>query len=125
VTYIDLRQLGLAIKAREISDTLGMLCFQGYLMPTFFLHTTFWGISQQIQKHEHGKKELHNREMERNHAASTIVLACNLMAHLVENTDSFYKLDAKEYCAKIAAAIGLIGKELLGGETEPQAAPQP
>jgi hypothetical protein len=104
----------LPTQAREISDTLGMLCFQGYLMPTFFLHTTFWGISQQIHEHEHGTKELHNRQMERDHATSAIVLACNLMAHLAENTVLFYKLDAKEHCAKIADATGLIGKELRG-----------
>ncbi|MGO9097463.1 MAG: DUF5677 domain-containing protein [Bryobacteraceae bacterium] len=37
-------------QAREIHEQLGQICFLGYLMPTFFLHTTHWGITQQMKE---------------------------------------------------------------------------
>jgi hypothetical protein len=111
-------------QAREISEALGALCFQGYLMPTFFLHTTFWGISQQIRVHENGKKELHNREVEIHHAERAIVIACNLMAQLAFGINEFYKLAAEEQCDRITGAVNVIGKELLVQEkVEPPATP--
>jgi hypothetical protein len=33
-------------QAREVAEELGLLCFQSYLIPTFFLHTTFWGTTR-------------------------------------------------------------------------------
>jgi hypothetical protein len=42
-------------QASEISDPLRWRCFNAYLRPTFYLHSTFVGITWQTQKGEEGK----------------------------------------------------------------------
>lgn len=112
-------------QAREIGEALGTLCFHGYLMPTFFLHTTFWGISQQMKWHESGKKELHNPELERDHAARAIVIATNLMAQLACSINDYYKLYKPQQCENIMSAVNQIGKDILAPtENEPESRPQ-
>ena len=101
---------------RSISETLRLLCFQSYLMPTFFLHTTFWGINQQISKQASGRMELHNQELENEHSFRALLLACNLLALFAENINSFFKLDAEKQYEAIADAVGRIGRELTGSQ---------
>lgn len=100
-------------QAREISKELGDYCFRGYLMPTFFLHTTFWGIGQQIREHADGKFVLQTRENEFHHATGTVIIACNLMKHLAEGMNEYYGLEAVEACTKISNAVDGVGEELL------------
>jgi uncharacterized protein DUF5677 len=106
-------------QAAEIHDDLRLLCFSAYLMPTFFLHTTHWGVSQQVIHWGDGTKQLHNREAELKYADKAIALACNLMAHFASSYNAFFKLDCEAHCTKIADAVNLIGKELLSGEANP------
>jgi hypothetical protein len=100
-------------QARELSDMLGTLCFQGYLIPTFFLHTTFWGVTQQLRDVENGKRKLHHIGSERHFAARGIVIAVNLMGHLAYSANDYFQLNAKDNCDRIMAAVNTIGKELL------------
>jgi len=103
----------LPTQAGEVNELLRKLCFHGYLMPTFFLHTTFWGIKQQTTEHDNGKLELHNRENELEHAARSVVIACNLMGHLAYAVDEYYKLNSQTLCDKIMKGVDQIGKELF------------
>jgi hypothetical protein len=105
-------------QAREINEELGAMCFRSYLMPTFFLHTTFWGIEQQTIEDKDGKFTLLTSESERRHAAGTLVMACNLMKHLAEGTNQYYALNASASCVQIEKAVGQIAEGLLPGEPE-------
>ena len=105
-------------QAREVVPELGLVCFQSYLMPTFFLHTTLWGISQQIREHENGKRELHNKEMERAFAQRAVVLASTLMGHLAYGVLEHLKLELREASARMMEAIKSIGRELTKADLE-------
>jgi hypothetical protein len=107
-------------QASEVNEGLTTLCFYGYLMPTFFLHTTLWGISQQMKQHEDGRFELHNRESERKHADLAIFIASNLIGLLAISTVNFYKLAAEEAAKKITDAVNAIGNKLMPSEPAPQ-----
>jgi len=100
-------------QAREINEVIAALGFQGYLMPTFFLHTTFWGIAQQLREQPDGILELHNRESELHHASQAIVFAGTLMAHLASSINKFYELDNQAACDRIENAVGSISDALM------------
>jgi hypothetical protein len=120
-------------QARELSEMLGTLCFQGYLIPTFFLHTTFWGVTQQLRDIENGKLKLHDIESERHFAARAIVIAANLMSHLAFSASDYFQLSAKDNCERIADAVNTIGEVLVvnvekdtSGDDQPtELAPEP
>jgi hypothetical protein len=115
----------LPTQAGEVNKLLRKLCFHGYLMPTFFLHTTFWGIKEQTTEHQDGKMELHNRENELEHAARSVVIACNLIGHLAYAVNEYYKLNKQTICDDIMNGVDQIGKELFSvignaSQQEPQ-----
>ena len=100
-------------QAREIHEQLGQICFQGYLMPTFFLHTTLWGITQQMKEHPNGTVELHNVSVESHYASRAIIFGATLMTHLADATSRFFSLGDAERKA-IEHAVGIITQELIG-----------
>ena len=111
-------------QAREVVPELGLLCFQTYMMPTFFLHTTLWGISQQIKEHENGKRELHNKEMERGYAQKAVLLSSVLMGHLASGLLEHFKFEMRETSERMMEAIKSIGRELSKEDLE-SAVPPP
>lgn len=100
-------------QAREIHEQLGHICFESYLMPTFFLHTTLWGITKQMKEHPEGTRELHNESVESHYATRAIIFAATLMTHLADATSRFFSLGETERKA-IEDAVGIITKELIG-----------
>ena len=100
-------------QAREIHEQLGQICFQGYLMPTFFLHTTLWGITQQMKEHLDGTVELHNVSVESHYASRAIIFGATLMTHLADATSRFFSVGEAERKA-IEHAVGIITQELIG-----------
>jgi hypothetical protein len=106
-------------QARELDEELGLLGFQSYLMPTFFLHTTFWSIAQQIKEYEGGKRELHNKGMERDYAKKAVVFATTLMGHLVSGSLEFFHLELKEISEQMMNAVRSIGRDLVNMDAEP------
>ena len=105
-------------QAREVVPELGLLCFQTYMMPTFFLHTTLWGISQQIKEHENGRRELHNKEMERGYAQKAVLLSSVLMGHLASGLLEHFKFEMRETSERMMEAIKSIGRELSKADLE-------
>lgn len=100
-------------QAREINEQLGHICFQSYLMPTFFLHTTLWGITKQMKEHPDGTRELHSEGSESHYAINAIIFGSTLMTHLADATSSFYSTGGTER-KTIEEAVGTITKELIG-----------
>lgn len=100
-------------QARELHEQLGHICFQSYLMPTFFLHTTDWGITKQMKAHPDGKRELHNEGSESYYAHRAIIFGATLMTHLADAVSSFYATGDTERRA-IEQAVETITKELIG-----------
>jgi hypothetical protein len=100
-------------QAREIHEQLAQICFQSYLMPTFFLHTTRWGITKQMKEHPDGTRELHNESVESHYASRAIIFGSTLMTHLAHATSSFFSVGEAE-CKTIEMAAGTITKELIG-----------
>jgi len=111
-------------QASEIETELRLLCFPAYLMPTFFLHTTDWGIKQQIVNHADGKKELHNAGFEWMYADKAIALASTLMAYFLFNFNVFFKLGLDGECEKVRQAVHQISRELLDTDAARESAPK-
>jgi hypothetical protein len=100
-------------QARELNEQLGTICFQSYLMPTFFLHTTDWGITKQTKQHPNGMRELHNEGSESYYAHRAIIFGATLITHLADATTTFYATGETERKA-IEQAVETITKELIG-----------
>jgi hypothetical protein len=100
-------------QAREIHEQLGQICFQSYLMPTFFLHTTLWGITKQMEEHPDGTRELHNESVESHYASRAIIFGSTLITHLADATGGFFSVGEAER-KTIEQAVGIITQELIG-----------
>ncbi len=111
-------------QAREIHEQLGHICFQSYLMPTFFLHTTDWGIKKQMTARADGTRELHADGAESFYAERAIVFGATLMTHLADGIAQFYSFGESER-KTIEDAVGAITQDLIGNigmeeEQEPE-----
>ncbi len=99
-------------QASQLHEQLRLLSFHGYLMPTFFLHTTDWGISRQLVHYVDGTKMFRHPALERDYAEKAIVVASNLMRFFAAGFSEFFKLNLDKECANIQQAIDSIGNEL-------------
>jgi hypothetical protein len=100
-------------QARELHEQLGHICFESYLLPTFFLHTTDWGITKQMKEHPDGMRELHNEGTESHYANRAIIFGATLMTHLADATSTFYSIGEIERKG-IEQAVEMITRELIG-----------
>jgi hypothetical protein len=91
-------------QAREISDALRLLCFNAYLRPTFYLHTTFVGITWQTQKTEDEKLMLFGSEVERQGAGEAIGYAHVLLVQVMDVLNDFFRLEQDERVKEIGQA---------------------
>jgi hypothetical protein len=89
-------------QASEVNQTLRALCFNAYLRPTFYLHTTFLGITWQAQKTDAGKLRFLGTEIERESARESLELAHILLVHVAEVVNDFFRLGQNERVKKIA-----------------------
>lgn len=42
--------------AKDVNENIRKMCFEAYLKPTFFMHATSWGMENQFQKDDNGKR---------------------------------------------------------------------
>lgn len=94
-------------------NTWGTMCSQGYLLPTFFLHTTHWGITKQMKEYPDGTRELCNESVESHYASRAIIVGSALMTHLGDATSSFSSVREPERKV-IEQVVGIITQELIG-----------
>lgn len=100
-------------QAGELNEQLRQICFQAYLLPTFFLHTTDWGIAKQLEELPDGGRALHSTKVEAEYGTRTIIYAATLMTHLADATSEYFKVGEGERRA-IQQAVERITKELIG-----------
>lgn len=79
-------------QAAEVNPMLRALCFNAYLRPTFYLHTTFLGVAWQAEKTEADELRLFGRAVERASAQESLELAHILLVHVVDVVNHFFKL---------------------------------
>jgi hypothetical protein len=91
-------------QASEISDGLRLLCFNAYLRPTFYLHTTFVGITWQTQATEDDKLRLFGSEVERPAAREATELAHVLIVQVTDVLNDFFKLEQDKRVKEVGQA---------------------
>lgn len=80
----------------KISSNLRLLCFNAYLRPTFFLHTTYLGVTTQAQLTDEGKLKPFGTEVERKVAREALELAHVLLVHVTDVLNDYFKLGQEQ-----------------------------
>jgi hypothetical protein len=89
-------------QASQVNEQLRILCFNAYLRPTFYLHTTFYGITMQAERTEQGKLRLFGTDLQREHAREVLDLAHLLVVQVIDVLNTFFKLGKEEQVAAVA-----------------------
>lgn len=100
-------------QAGELHEQLRQIWFQSYLLPTFFLHTTDWGITKQLEQLPDGGRALHTDKTEHQYATRALIYAATLMTHLADATAKYFKVGDTNRHA-IEKAVETITKDLIG-----------
>lgn len=76
----------------ESTNGLRNLCFKAYLLPTFYLHTTHFGIMSQSEHSSEGAIKMFGTEVEHNHARDALMLAHLLLLYTCQTIDKYFHL---------------------------------
>jgi hypothetical protein len=88
-------------QASELNPTLRALCFNAYLRPTFYLHTTFLGITWQATT-DNDEVKLFGTKLEHETAKESLELAHLLLVHATDVTNDYFKLSRDELMKELA-----------------------
>lgn len=83
-------------QASQVNKLLRLLAFNIYLRPTFYLHTTFFGITQQVERTAEGKFKLFGTTIQRQHAREALDFAHLLLVQTVDVINDYFKLGQDE-----------------------------
>jgi Family of unknown function (DUF5677) len=78
--------------AGDVNDELRSLYFKAFLSPTLHIHTTFWGIVDQLKPSGEGKVGF-NQEHEEESARDAMDIAHALMVQVLDVVNAHFKLD--------------------------------
>jgi hypothetical protein len=78
--------------AGDVNNELRSLYFKAFLSPTLHIHTTFWGIVDQLKSSAGGKIGF-NQEHEEESARDAMDIAHALMVQVLDVVNAYFKLD--------------------------------
>ena len=82
--------------ASEVSEHLRLLCANAYLIPTFHMHTTFWGIGNQFKRTASGKLQFLEGKVQEEAAQDAFEHAYILLRQVMDVLNGFFELDQQE-----------------------------
>jgi len=83
-------------QASKVHEMLRNILFNAYLRPTFFLHTTYFGITQLTQLTPEGKLGMMSRNIEHLAARDALALAHLLLLQAMDSLNTVFKLNESE-----------------------------
>jgi hypothetical protein len=88
-------------QASAVSEPLRKLCFNAYLRPTFYLHTTYLGMTWLCDTSGEAIK-IYGSKIEHATAREVLPLSHILLVHAADVANDFYQLGQNEQIKKIA-----------------------
>ena len=78
--------------ASKVNEDVRRLCFNAYMMPTFHLHTTHFGIVSQCELSESGRLGFSGRKVQVKAAQEAFEQAYLLLMQVMHTLDEFFEL---------------------------------
>jgi hypothetical protein len=110
--------------ASEVSEHIRMLCANAYLIPTFHMHTSFWGIGNQSERTVSGKFQFLGGRVQEGAAQEAFEHAYILLTQVMDVLNGFFELDEQEQIAQFGQAWVKACESAWGRKAKSETSPE-